>query len=43
MFVPGFTVGGNLNNKHADSGEQQQMNPASLLSNEQDQPEQNQT
>jgi hypothetical protein len=43
VFVPRFAIGGNLDNEHGDSGEQQQMDPASLLSNEQDEPEQNQT
>jgi hypothetical protein len=36
VFVPGFTVCGDLDNEHGDSGEQQQMDPASLLGNEQD-------
>ena len=36
VFVPGFAVRGDLNDEHGDSGEQQQMDPASLLGNEQD-------
>jgi hypothetical protein len=36
VFVPGFTIRGNLDYEHGDSGEQQQMDPASLLCNEQD-------
>ena len=36
VLIPGFAVGGDLNNEHSYSGEQQQMDPASLLRNEQD-------
>jgi hypothetical protein len=40
--MPGFTIRGNLDYEHGYSGEQQQMDPASLLGNEQDYPKQDQ-
>ena len=35
-FVPGFAISRNLDYEYGYSGEQQQMDPASLLRNEQD-------
>lgn len=36
VFVPGFTVSGDFDYEHGNSGEQQQMDPASLMNNEED-------
>jgi len=43
VLVSGFAVSRDLNYEHGNPGEQQQMNPAPLLSDEQDQPKQYQT
>jgi hypothetical protein len=36
LFIPRFSISGELHNEHGNSGEQQQMDPTPLLGDEQD-------